>query len=49
VSTQSKAWSTRKIYQFIKGHRDEYDVQKNVSSSGGHPQRFLRLAWAADL
>ncbi len=27
MSTRSKAWSTRRIYQFIKDHSQEYDVQ----------------------
>ena len=44
MAKRPKAWATRRIYEFIKAHRQEHDVQTMCRTLEGYEERLLRLA-----
>jgi hypothetical protein len=53
MAKRSKAWGTRRIYEFIKAHRHEHDVQTmcsalEVTRSGYSGDPALRKAVTRD-
>jgi putative transposase len=40
MSSRSSPWSTRRIYEFIRAHRREYEVQTMCRALGVSPSGF---------